>query len=209
MPSPWVWVPQAHVYRNTATGRFLGTTEMLGLRDAYADAKRQGAGELARRLSQGEMNVGQWQKAMQNDVRNSFIDQYVLAHGGRGTMTQADWGRVGRMLKDQYGYLRKFAEEVKAGTLTEKQIAARATMYHNASVQAFEKAHARAMGAPDLPQYPGDGQTECQTNCRCHWDIRPQGDGTFNCFWIIDPGAEHCDDCLGLAEQYNPYVAGK
>lgn len=203
MPSPWVWAPESHVYRNTATGRYIGTKDMLALRDTYASAKRQMAGDLARRVGAGEINIAQWEKAMRNDVRNSFIDQYVLAHGGRNSMTPADWGRIGSMTKDQYGYLHKMAEEIKAGTLTEKQIAARGGMYHDASISAYERAHALAYGMPDLPVYPASGASACLSNCRCAWDIQPR-QGGWDCYWRVDPAAEHCDDCMTYADTYNP-----
>ena len=57
MPSPWVWSVSAHRYRNTRTGRFMGPTEMLGLRDSFMDAQRESAAQLAERLVQGDLDV--------------------------------------------------------------------------------------------------------------------------------------------------------
>lgn len=203
MAGPWVWSESLHRYRNTRTGRFMGATEMVTLRDAYVDAKKVAAADLSARLATGDMTVGQWQKAMRADVKSSFIDQYVMAHGGRGTMTQADWGRVGAMVKEQYRYLDGFAKAVADDTLTEAQIRARAGMYHDSSVQAYEKAAARVRGVPDLPAYPGDGSTACHSNCRCHWDIQ-EVDGGWDCYWVVMGGKEMCPDCAERGDKWKP-----
>ena len=204
MPPPWMWSVSAHRYRNTRTGQFVGITEMVAQRDKFMDAQMDSATELASRLARGDMNVAQWQKAMRNDVKDSYIGQYVLGHGGRGTMTPADWGRVGSMVKEQYRYLDGFARAVADDTLTESQIRARSQMYHDSSVQAYEKAHTRMLGVPSLPAYPGDGSTACHTNCRCHWDVR-EVDGGWDCYWIQSPGGKPCTDCSDRARDWNPY----
>ena len=203
MAGPWVWSLSAHRYRNTRTGRFMGATEMLAYRDTYLDAQRTSAADLASRLARSDMDVAQWQKAMRNDVKDSYINQYVLGHGGRGTMTQADWGRIGAMVKEQYRYLDGFAQAVADDTLTEAQIRARSQMYHDGSVSAYERAHTLALGVPSLPAYPGDGSSECLGNCRCTWDVR-EVEGGWDCYWIVDPGAEHCDTCSGRGDKWSP-----
>lgn len=204
MPSPWIWSVAARRYRNPLTGRFIGQTEMLALRDTYTAAQQTNAAGLAQRLIQGDISLGDWQRLMRADVKDSFISQYVLGHGGRGSMTQADWGRLGAMIKEQYRYLDGFAAAIGDGQLTEAQIAARAQMYHGSSTQAFERGSVLSMGAPDLPAYPGDGSTQCLSNCRCHWDVRKTVEG-WDAYWILDSGAENCPDCLERAATWTPW----
>ena len=62
----------------------------------------------------------------------------------------------------------------------------------------------KAMGR--LPQYPGDGQTACLTNCACYLTFA-EGDYPWivEVTWHLTP-AEHCDDCIALAATWNPYV---
>lgn len=208
MASPWVWSAAAHRYRNTITGRFIGHAEMVGLRDVYTSAKMQQAASLASRLAAHEISLSDWHSSMRESVKNSFIDQYVLGHGGRATMTQADWGRVGAMCKEQYKYLDGFAQAIEQGSLTEGQIRARSGLYQEASTQAFERGNAYARGLPRLPYYPGDGSTQCLTNCRCHWDIRESASGGWDCYWIMDPAAEHCPDCIDRAAENAPLHVG-
>jgi len=181
----------------------MGYREMLPLRDTFADAMVSKAQELARRLSANDIDLATWQKSMRTDIKTSYIDQYVLGRGGRSQMTQADWGRVGQQLKEQYGYLSNFARDIANGNMSEAQIAARAQLYHNSSVQAFELGHARSYGDLKLPYYPGDGSTVCRVNCRCSWDIRETEAG-WDCYWRLGGGENVCPDCQARASSDNP-----
>ncbi|MDD5245620.1 MAG: hypothetical protein PHU49_16550 [Syntrophorhabdaceae bacterium] len=117
-------------------------------------------------------------------------------------MTQADWGRIGSMVKKQYEYQAKFAAEVAAGNLTEPQIAMRSSMYVNSATQAYEVGKQIERGMPALPQYPGDGNTRCHSNCQCTWEIE-ETDTEWLATWSLHE-AEHCEDCVELSGRYNP-----
>lgn len=96
-----------------------------------------------------------------------------------------------------------------SASLYEAQIAARSRMYISSAREAFERANARAHGAPDLPAYPGDGQTVCLTNCRCNWRIEEVYDDEgnlagWNCYWEIDAAAENCPDCQANHSKWYP-----
>ena len=122
-------------------------------------------------------------------------------------MTQSDYGRVGGLLKRQYQYLDNFAKEIGAGKLSQGQVETRSKMYINSSTQAFERGKASTLGLPQLPAYPGDGQTRCRTNCKCNWRIIDK-ETHWECTWNLNP-AEHCDDCLANAARWNPLVIPK
>ncbi len=160
MASLWQWEPGTHRYRDTSTGRFLGRDAMLGLRDQFIERQKEQTTEIATRLTEGRTDINGWLTDMREAVKDSFVNEYILAHGGRNTMTPADWGRVGAMVKEQYGYLQHFAEDVQQG-MSEAQIANRSKMYIDAATQAFERGKAETMGLPRLPQYPADGNTQC------------------------------------------------
>jgi len=75
-------------------------------------------------------------------------------------------------------------------------------MYINSSIQSYERANARARGLPDLPQYPGDGNTRCLTNCQCHLSYE-WADGAWLVYWNLGQ-AEHCPDCEAMASDWSP-----
>lgn len=200
--TPWVWNESLQRYRSTETGRFLGPRQMLELRDVFAQAQRARTSELAARLTTGEITATAWQGEMKGIIKQTYIDQYVMAKGGRAQMTQADYGRLGNMLRDQYKYLQGFESDIKAGKLSPGQIAARANLYVESSTQAYERGRAAALGVPKLPAYPGDGSTQCRSNCRCHWEIVPT-DGGWDCFWRLGD-AQHCSGCQVNAGTWSP-----
>jgi len=93
--------------------------------------------------------------------------------GGLGAMTQADWGSIGGMLKEQYRYLAEFAKAIAEGKLSEAQILARSRMYINSSREAFERAKARVAALLNLTEE----------------------------MWVLNPQAENCPDCIYYSQQ--------
>jgi len=137
-PSAWVWESRLGRYRDLTTGRFLGREQVVNLVDTLVDrATTQGAGTLATMLSDGRLNAADWQAGMARLIKNTYIQQTELAAGGRGNVTPEMWGSVGGQVAEQYRYLRDFAREVEAGSLTAAQIRARSEMYINSSREAF------------------------------------------------------------------------
>lgn len=207
----WLYNQQTHRYRvgdegaqvfGQRAGTFLSERRLTQVRDEWIAVSKQRVNAMAEQLASGRMTVQEWTYAMRREVRTNFINEYMLGHGGRSTMTPADWGRIGNKVQDQYRFLDNFAHRIEQGGLSEAQIAARARMYVEASSQAYEHGRAAGMGAPDLPAYPGDGSTECVSNCKCHWDIQ-QADTEWLCFWRLG-AAEHCNDCVTRSETWNP-----
>jgi len=89
------------------------------------------------------------------------------------------------------------------------QVKARSQLYLNSARQAYERANARAMGAPDLPAYPGDGSTICGVSCACGWRLKQVFDDDGNpagweAYWEIDSAAENCPDCIQRSIEWNP-----
>lgn len=204
MPSPWVWEKGLRRYRDTETGRFIGAKGMVDLRDRFVEAQKAKTADIAARLVSGEIDSARFVKEMRQVIKETYIDQYVMAKGGRGQLTQADYGRIGAMVKEQYKFLQGFERDLLNGKVKGGQIAVRAGLYIDSSTQAFERSRSEALGVPTLPQYPGDGATVCRTSCRCHWEIRER-EGGWDCYWRLGPvRTEHCPDCLINASTWSP-----
>ena len=212
----WTYDTRSRRYRVTPEGAaelghkpgtFIGERRLVALRNAYIDGAKAETNALAGQVARGEISVQQWVYAMRQQIRQNFIAEYTLAHGGRATMTPADWGRIGQRVQVQYRYLNSFAADIASGRYSEAQIAARARMYVEASSQAFEQGRAQALGMPDLPAYPGDGSTQCLSNCACWWSIRETADAWL-CTWKLSP-VENCDDCLERSRVWAPLTLPK
>lgn len=209
-PIRWLW----DRVRNTfARGKVDGTPgaavpdgKTLIQRDALIQAQNVYTERAAQKLISGKMTVNQWLTDFRVQLKVNYVQQYMLARGGKNSMTDGDWSSLGEALKKQYEYMNRFAEEIKAGKLSEAQIKQRMQLYFESSGAMYEQGNAKAQGVPHLPQYPGDGATACRVNCKCHWEIKPT-EGGWNCSWRLG-AAEHCPDCVTLAGRWNPLFVG-
>lgn len=205
----WIWDDVKKFFQNVASSvaEKFGYKKTVDLRDEFTEKALKESDDLINQLLgiENGYTVQQWTLDMRELIKNTYRAQYELAIGGRENMTQADYGRLGGILAEQYRYLQGFAEDIAAGRMTLSQAMYRARMYINSSTQAFERARAAGYGL-DLPQYPGDGSTQCLTNCKCEWDIQfDEETFTFSCYWRLGY-AEHCPDCLDAEKIYSPYV---
>jgi hypothetical protein len=202
----WQWEPRTRRYRESASGRFLGSNRMAGLRDAFRASMAREARRVTAGLIAGDTALPVWVQEMRGVIKTAYIDQYVMGRGGRGAMTQSDWGACGQLLREQYAWLDQFAQATAGGALTAAQVQARAALYIASSTQAFERGKAAAWNLM-LPAYPGDGSSECRSNDRCVWIIT-ETPTAYEATWRLGV-AEHCPTCVGRSETWNPLVIGK
>lgn len=206
----WYWDDGQKTYHQgvaDSINKVLELNKLVDLRDLFTDrAMRQSDKLIESLMLDGNLTIQQWEREMRDLLRQTYRALYELAIGGRENMTQADYGRLGGILQEQYRYLHNFAADLAAGKLSPLQAQNRARMYIESATQAFERAQAAGHGIT-LPQYPGDGSTQCLSNCRCHWEIRSRKK-EYACYWRLGQ-AEHCPDCLEAAQLYKPYIVLK
>jgi len=207
----WKWNSRARRYYNDESGQFMPRATVLGYVQGIIDTAGPVPDTLANLVIEGRISPADWRFLMREEIKREYITQYLLGIGGRDQMTFADWGRIGGMLKEQYGYLDGFYQDILDGKLSEAQIAARARMYCASGREAYERANGEAWGGPPLPAYPGDGSTVCLTNCACSWDIRAaeaeEGRIRWTCYWRLGiVRTEHCTDCIDRALSWAPLI---
>jgi len=169
----WAWVDKVKQFFNTVKETFLGWKEALGWGAKSAEASGQAASRAVDDLITGQ-NVDAFATAFREELKQEYIRQYLLGIGGLERMTQADWGSIGGMLKEQYHpHLDNFLQDIRDGKLSEAQIRMRAQMYIDSAHEAYERAHARC--AEEL--------------------------GMDEELWLLDPPAEHCEDCVAFAQE--------
>ena len=189
-------------------GTFVSEKTLVNVRDTWIKARGPVVRDLAAQLKAGNISISEWVLEMRTELKTVHGAQFVLGRGGLGNMTQSDWGKLGANLRQQYGYLNDFANQTIANPQwSEGRIAARAQMYLEASSASFEQGRSRGVGTPSLPQYPGDGNTQCLTNCKCYWRIVSKAT-EWHCYWTLQ-AAEHCPDCVENAGKWNPLILPK
>ena len=199
----WVWNQLTKRYRNSKTKKTVTSNTILQLRDDFVDTMRDFS-KLTDDLVNSRITVQEWVFEMRKRVRDVNNAEYMLARGGRNAMFQTDLDALTEIIKDQYGYLQQFGEEVRAGNLSASQIRARSELYMEASTRAHEQAKAASFDI-ELPEYPADGSQICKTRCRCRWEINEKKD-TIEAFWLLNVAAQHCDTCLSNAAKWAPYT---
>ena len=201
--SLWVWDERVNQYRETATGRFIGIEKMNSLRDVYQEQQNAVLKSFTQDYIDGNITIQQYSDQCRKIIKNTYIDMYSMGRGGRNNMSQADWGRVGGMLKEQYSYFDKLMGQIERGEISPAQAMARLKMYINSANEAMWRGYVSNLPFK-LPAYPGDGSTECLTNCRCEWYIvQIEGVG-YDCYWRLGE-AEHCGDCVEHSTEWNPW----
>ena len=200
----WQWNQITKRYRNIGTNSVITENTLIGLRDNLTEAFRPRVQSLADDLVNGRLTIQEWTLNMRREVSNLFSNQYLMAKGGRNAMFQPDLDAIREMLATQNGFLQNFAEDVRAGELSQAQIAARSELYVESGTQAHERGKASRYGIT-LPEYPADGSQICRSRCKCRWDIDDSGDEVL-ATWLLNVAASHCDSCLSNAANWAPYV---
>lgn len=165
---PVVWNVERARYRDTETGRFVSRSTVLGYLRESLDTADSEMRLLAARVSAKELSAADFAKVFKQEIKDEFIRQYVTGRGGLGSMTQSDWGRVGRALQTQYKFANGFIADLDG--MTEAGIANRAGMYVQAAGSAFQM-----------------GQREA---CKASSSFKQE-------YWQLGD-SEHCDDCQRL-----------
>lgn len=178
------------------------TDESRVLMLEWQDISRQRIEAYADQWAAGRLPLADFERLFKHQVKDLYIAGAWTARESEEATTQADYGRIGRMLRDQYGYAHGFFQEIEAGKLSLAEIKARAGLYVASSSQALEATAVAQAGMPRLPAMPGDGSTRCRTNCKCTWRIEAVENG-FDCYWELHP-AEHCPDCKRRAAEWGP-----
>ena len=202
----WVWNQLTKRYRNSKTKKTVTSNTILQLRDDFVDEMRDFS-KLTDDLVNSRITVQEWVFEMRKRVRDVNSAEYMLARGGRNAMFQTDLDALSEIITEQFGYLQKFGEEVRAGNLSASQISARSELYMETTTRSHEQAKAASYGI-ELPQYPADGNQDCKARCRCRWEIKETKD-TIEAYWILNVAAKHCDTCLSNAARWAPYTIQK
>ncbi len=165
------------------------------------DKMREDVNALMTRLENQEIDAPGWQVEME-----ALIARYSLAAwlvGADATaLDELATQFVVDQLKTQYAFLDNFrlviqsSDEFMAGWYT------RAEMYANAISAPYWRGQTKML---PLPAMPGDGSTQCLSNCRCQWDITTvdEANGDYDCTWQRNVN-DSCQTCIERAREWAP-----
>ena len=203
-----VWDPSQFVYRESDSGDLVRAADVEGALELSMQESFNHAASISAALSAGELEVWEAEDRMREEIEAAYIRQFLIGKGGRNNVSLLDWVVVVGLIGAQYRYFERFMSAVAAGSISDGELARRMNMYVAGSRHSYEQGNARSYGALELPAYPGDGSTDCMTNCCCAWDIKTKYDSLgavsgWECTWNLGP-CQHCQHCPRRAAQWSP-----
>lgn len=139
---PYRWEGDAGAsgrYRDAATGRYVPAAVVRRELDRYLDGADP-ARALAEALRGRQVSLADWEIAMRRHIKNTHLNAVVLERGGWANMRPADYGRVGQIVREQYGYLKRFGLDIASGKQRlDGTLGVRAGLYTQAGRTSFYK----------------------------------------------------------------------
>lgn len=110
-------------------GRLVSEGEIAdSLREMYERTQTQFGG-LAQAVARGDITPSLFQRAMMEQLKNLHLSTAVLGAGGWDRADARLYGRVGRVLRDEYRYLARFVRQMEAGQISPAEAVNRAQLY--------------------------------------------------------------------------------
>lgn len=131
------------------TGRYHGplpgysmvpNERIMGLIQERIEYHQAQMNTLTTALTDGRLTLAQWERAFALQLKDLHLQEAALARGGWQNMTQADFGRVGRLLRDQYGFLHGFAQDIATGEYPAERLLWRSSLYALSGRQSYWRA---------------------------------------------------------------------
>lgn len=110
-------------------GRFVSRADVRRSLDVAVQGLKAELAATGEAFRAGALTLDAWLVETRELVKDVNLFSAALARGGWGQMTQADYGRVGRAVRDQYTYLDRFAADVAAGYPLDGRFVARLKLY--------------------------------------------------------------------------------
>lgn len=175
MTEQYAWDRASRRYRNRATGRFLPLNTVARELERYIASSGTVMDDLTRRLQLGDLPLATWHEQMMREVKMVHLNASIVAHGGRAQMAPADYGLAGRIIRDQYGFLRTWAGQIESGTAPlDGRLISRARLYAQAANGTYATVRARDMRAAGFRfernvLQPGENCAGCRAESSRGW----------------------------------------
>ena len=170
MDAAWSYDRNSGRYRDEK-GRFLSQASVEKLVDARIDKLEASLKRFTRMLSNGNITLDQWEASVREAIKGAHIQAAIVGYGGKDQMGSGEYGRIGQRLRSEYAYLQSFALDLLEQRVSAPMAAARIGLY-------------------------------AQSVRGSYWqgtELRKQQQGYGLMRRILDPQAQHCQDCLDHA----------
>ena len=170
MDAAWSYDRNSGRYRDEK-GRFLSQASVEKLVDARIDKLEASLKRFTRMLSNGNITLDQWEASVREAIKGAHIQAAIVGYGGKDQMGSGEYGRIGQRLRSEYAYLQGFALDLLEQRVSAPMATARIGLY-------------------------------AQSVRGSYWqgtELRKQQQGYGLMRRILDPQAQHCQDCIDHA----------
>ncbi len=129
-----------HYKQGAGRGQFVPATAIKFMMERNIEATQGDIKTIGELLVNGKISLSTWEEMTAIALKNLHIQSYLLGRGGKGSMSQRDYGLIGNRLKKEYKYLREFAKEIQTTGVSKADFFRRLEMYSNAGSGQHEKA---------------------------------------------------------------------
>lgn len=142
-----------------------------------------------------------WYDEVARQLRRYHLAGFLSGYSG-GTIPKAADAKIAQDLHTQLRFLNQFKVEIQDSAEWQAGWNARAEMYARSIQVPYWRGKTKML---PLPAMPGDGTTQCLTNCKCAWSIDElDGDNNYDCYWIYGATERHCQSCRERETQWHP-----
>jgi len=174
LDAEWSFDRGAGRYRDKR-GRFLSRKAVQAIVDKRIEKLATKLRRYTQMLSDGNLTLDQWQASVREAIKTVHIQNAIIGKGGRDNMTASDYGKIGQRLRQEYAYLQGFASDLLEQRASLPMALARVGLYAESSRGSY---------------WQGT-------------ELRQQEQGYSLMRRILDPQAQHCDDCVRYATRWS------
>lgn len=207
MATEYTYDPDSHAYRDER-GLIVPFRAMVSIRDGFVSARQVLVRDLAVLYTSGAIDLDTFITRFRAITAESLAALFLLGGGGAAAVTARplSLSLLQTLLDRQMPFASSFFDDIRAGSLSDAEIGARAALYQEAAVTSYEQAAADSWGI-ELPFYPADHGTECESNCRCSWEITTvtnpdTGQDETYATWNTMGDAKVCSGCRQRASEW-------
>jgi hypothetical protein len=144
--------------------------------------------------------VEAWEQEVSAQIRRYHTAAY-LAGAGSQEVSPAARRAIDAYVSTQLDFLHRFAVEIAEADDWQAGWEARAAMYAQSIKAPYWTGKVKLL---PLPAMPGDGTTQCLTNCGCQWDVAPlDGVGNYDAYWRRGKN-DSCQTCVQREAEWAP-----
>lgn len=145
----FTWDRSASRYRSSATGRYVARSNIVDLLGTHISGGENRIQALTSAFYAGSLAPATYAEQMRTQLRRLHLQNAALGAGGWDRLGQADYGRIGQRLRDDYGRINRLIIDVQDGKISLAQALNRANGYVGNSRIAFWETERTVQSTPE------------------------------------------------------------